>query len=378
MFKSCSELPKNCLSGIPSELHDVLRLMANNNLLKGMDSKTSLALAWASVVKMTGIYTSVKPDEATALLLEQYIKDSGLPNPVSKDDLHVTVISSKMPLIGYKPLEESVTVNATTSYCEGSARENYSVRILDKKNKVLALCFQNSSLSNQYWHAYDLGYSMTEAQKEVSNYGSFFHVTLTYNLDDYDYSGMQLPTFDMTFLPETVEAYKENWSKSLTKAEFGSLIAKQVDGHVKDAITDVLKEQTKPDKSKVEFYNFCKVDEDQRLVYGWANITSVDGEPVQDLQGDYIDDEDLMKAAHDFIIKSRRGDAMHCVEGVGEIVESVVFTKDIQNSLGIDLGQTGWFIGVKVDNDKAWDLVKSGDFKGFSIGGKATKEPVYE
>src|SRR5690349_14135080 len=34
-------------------------------------------------------------------------------------------------------------------------------------------------------------------------------------------------------------------------------------------------------------------DEDQQFFLGWATVTSVDGVPVEDLQGDIIDDETM-------------------------------------------------------------------------------------
>ena len=131
----------------------------------------------------------------------------------------------------------------------------------------------------------------------------------------------------------------------------------------------------KPETFKIEAEIF-KTDSEQRIVYGWASVIEKDGKPVIDHHGDIIAPEDLEKAAHNYMLESRRGDAMHTEEGVAKLVSSVVFTKELQNMLGIDLKKVGWLIGFKVYNDEVWKKIKSGDYKDFSIGGKAVREPV--
>ena len=45
-------------------------------------------------------------------------------------------------------------------------------------------------------------------------------------------------------------------------------------------------------------FHILKSDGDQRLVFGWASVSvTVDGEQVEDLQGDAVDPEELEKAA---------------------------------------------------------------------------------
>jgi hypothetical protein len=56
----------------------------------------------------------------------------------------------------------------------------------------------------------------------------------------------------------------------------------------------------------------------------------------------------------------------------------MVFTKETQAALGIDLKKTGWWIGFKVDDDTVWDAIKSGKYRAFSIGGMALRETVEE
>lgn len=125
-----------------------------------------------------------------------------------------------------------------------------------------------------------------------------------------------------------------------------------------------------------------KINDELRTVYGWASINSEGGQIVTDLQGDRIDDAEIVKAAHEFMTASRHGGALHAqgtdgrAHKMGDIVESIVMTADIQKALGIDLGKTGWFVGYRVDDDDAWALVKSNVLRAFSIGGRAKRIPV--
>jgi len=117
-------------------------------------------------------------------------------------------------------------------------------------------------------------------------------------------------------------------------------------------------------------------NEDQQIIYGWASVIEVDGEQVVDSQNDIIKIDELTKAAHAFVSDARLAKTMHAGEGIGEIVESIVFAPDVQKSLGIDLGKVGWFIGMKVNDSDVWKRVKSGELAAFSIGGRGFREEV--
>lgn len=120
---------------------------------------------------------------------------------------------------------------------------------------------------------------------------------------------------------------------------------------------------------KSERHEFLKVDEDQHIAFGWASVIKEDGEIVVDSQGDMIREDVLQKAAHNFVLDERAGKVMHKGVRIADVVESVVFTEELQKVLGIDLGKVGWFIGFKVHDDKVWKKIKSGELSMFSIGG---------
>lgn len=115
---------------------------------------------------------------------------------------------------------------------------------------------------------------------------------------------------------------------------------------------------------------------DEGLVSGWANIAlEKDGKPPLDWQGDIIRPEVLEKAAINFMLDYRESGVMHKGDATGVIVESIVFTKEKQESLGISEGTIpeGWFITVKVLDDEVFALVKAGAYKMFSIQGRAKR-----
>ena len=119
-----------------------------------------------------------------------------------------------------------------------------------------------------------------------------------------------------------------------------------------------------------------KVDNEQRVVYGYASVVSKNGEVVVDRQGDVITAETMEKAATQFMLGARNGLTMHSGEPTTTIVHSMPLTKQIMDSFGIQCDKEGWLIAVKVHDDATWDRMKKGEFTGFSIGGRAKKVQI--
>ena len=121
---------------------------------------------------------------------------------------------------------------------------------------------------------------------------------------------------------------------------------------------------------------FTKIDEDKRLVTGWASVITENGEHVIDSQEDVITEEELVKAAHQFMQDARVAKEMHEGGQIGDVVESLVMTTALQKQLGIDLGKVGWIITMKINDDEVWKRVKDGELRAFSIGGQGVREPI--
>lgn len=119
-----------------------------------------------------------------------------------------------------------------------------------------------------------------------------------------------------------------------------------------------------------------KRDEEERLVYGWAYVSTLNGEISLDHSGEFIKPNQLAKAATNFMLSMRTAKRMHSGGKIGEVVHSMPLTNDIAKALGIQSDREGWLVAIKVYDDEVWQDVKSGKLAAFSIGGRALKEVV--
>lgn len=143
----------------------------------------------------------------------------------------------------------------------------------------------------------------------------------------------------------------------------------------------------KVQKSEADFTwegTISKVDEDKRLVFGWCSLSKINGDPVVDLQGDYIPIEETENSAYRYVIESRKGGDMHRRVSkfnqdeplhTADLVESMVFTPEKLVKMGLppDALPHGWWIGMKVNDEEQWQNVKAGKRLGFSIHGKGRR-----
>ena len=128
-------------------------------------------------------------------------------------------------------------------------------------------------------------------------------------------------------------------------------------------------------------FSIFKTDSDKKLVFGWASVAiTIDGEQLEDRQKDIIDPEDLEEAAYEYVLNFRDTGEEHIptMRKKGKLVESCVLTAEKQKAMGIPEGAVpvGWWIGFKIEDDAAWERVKSGQYRMFSIEGKANRIPV--
>ena len=125
--------------------------------------------------------------------------------------------------------------------------------------------------------------------------------------------------------------------------------------------------------------DLTKMHDEQHLVFGWANVSlDKDGSAPLDWQGDITKTEVLEKAAYSFVLKHRVTGEMHQGEAVGQLVESIMFTKDKMAALGIPEGTVpeGWWVGFFIPDDEICAKIKTGEYKMFSIQGKAKRIPL--
>lgn len=135
------------------------------------------------------------------------------------------------------------------------------------------------------------------------------------------------------------------------------------------------------DFTSAEGIEFAKVDDDERLVFGFAYVSHDEyGEPVVDREGDYVPNvHELEKAAYEFMLDHRSGDVYHNQTLVAKCVESVVFTPEKIEKWGVPEGilpMGAWWCGWKVVDDDIWKMVKDGQLASFSIGGRGYRKAV--
>lgn len=125
-------------------------------------------------------------------------------------------------------------------------------------------------------------------------------------------------------------------------------------------------------------FQIKKSDSEKRIAFGWAyEAVTEDGRQVQDYSGDIVSISEIEDAAYNYVKLYRDGSEMHERGGIGTVVESMVFTKEKMQALGIPEGTLpqGWWIGIQVSDNDVWDKVKSGVYKMFSIEGTAKRLP---
>lgn len=123
-------------------------------------------------------------------------------------------------------------------------------------------------------------------------------------------------------------------------------------------------------------FEFEKADTEGRFVRGWASVIEVDGNAVEDTQGDVIPMDELRKAAHRFVTDARVAKAMHEGSQVGEVVESVIIDNAFAKALGASTTQRGWWIGMHINDEGIRKRVKAGELKAFSIGGRGKRQKM--
>ena len=111
-----------------------------------------------------------------------------------------------------------------------------------------------------------------------------------------------------------------------------------------------------------------KVDRERGMALGFAIVSTIDGKPYFDLQGDHIPEDVMFDAAMEFAQGDRVAKVMHQGEEIGTVLFSFPLTTDIAKDLGIETRMTGLLIGMKA-NEETLKKMDSGELTGFSIAG---------
>ena len=131
-------------------------------------------------------------------------------------------------------------------------------------------------------------------------------------------------------------------------------------------------------------HKIAKVDEARGWVFGWANhVLTADGEPIEDLQGDIIDADELEMAAVDFFKHSQGSGVMHDPDSrLLPFIESFVCSPEKLTAMGFPesvakQAPTGHWVGVDLSADRdTFERVRNGELAAFSIEGTARRVEV--
>lgn len=289
--------------------------------------------------------------------LVDWAKSIGLETTLPADDLHTTIAFSRIPFdwSGVGRSEDVVRVPLI-------GRREFT-HLGD--SGALVLKFESETLAARHQEFIDAGASWDHD-------GYHPHVTLTYTTPPgFEPEDVRPWTGELVLGPEQWKPIDEDWA------------AKVVEKHHEETIVDTVKRMVsglfgpvRTETRSSTIVPILKADTAKQIVWGWASVIEEDGKPVVDHQGDVVYEADLLDAAHDYITESRAAKSMHKGRRTGRVVESVVFTKELQKALGIDLGRVGWFIGMKIEDDEIWKMYKDGKLAAFSVGGTGIREKL--
>lgn len=123
---------------------------------------------------------------------------------------------------------------------------------------------------------------------------------------------------------------------------------------------------------------------EKQNVFGWASVGYLPDNgryrEYTDWQGDVLRNvDDIENAAYDFTLNSRDQGIEHIGKGgKGSLIESFVSTPDKWDAMGIPHGvlPIAWWAGFHINDPMAWDGVKKGRLRMFSVQGTGGREPL--
>lgn len=123
----------------------------------------------------------------------------------------------------------------------------------------------------------------------------------------------------------------------------------------------------------------AKTDDEQQIVFGWFYVSKDAAGVVQrDHSGEWAPIEEIEKAVYPYVLEVGEHGNRHVIKGTGRLVESVVFTPEKLEKMGIPPGAVpqGWWGGFKITDPDAWREIKRGNLPMFSIAGSGTRKAV--
>lgn len=330
-----------------------------------------------------------------AEMIRAWAAEQGFEQALPADDMHVTVVFSKAPFSAEitRAAQAHEVIRGCNIVVRGGKRT--VVPLGDKGAVVLKI--QSDQL--QYEH---MDFRSMGASWDFQEYTP--HITITYSGSGLDVSAMQPFMGDIVLGPLRAKPLNPDWDGEVVetplekRAEHAGLYDAEdtEEGYDEDEIEEEDDESESDDllervisaivqavtkgrpveQTFVKTADVIKVDGERRIAWGWASVSTLKGETVVDQQGDTISPVEMEKMADSFMASARTAKAMHEGAGVGEVLHSLPLTKALADALGIATDREGWIIGMKIHDDKTWQMFKSGELAAFSIGGKAKRKVI--
>lgn len=112
-------------------------------------------------------------------------------------------------------------------------------------------------------------------------------------------------------------------------------------------------------------FSIVKTDDEEQIV------TGVVYEPhVEDTDGNWTTPDEIEKAQRLFMKNPKIGhEHQHLIDDA-YVVESYIAPQNMEIG-GETVKKGAWVMSVKIENEDRWNMVKNGDYNGFSLGGRA-------
>ena len=126
-----------------------------------------------------------------------------------------------------------------------------------------------------------------------------------------------------------------------------------------------------------------KADTALGLVFGWGIVCKQSGEEYFDTQGDCVPEDAMLEATTDFMKSARVAGEMHArtangdVVKAGTVVHSMPLSQEVADIYKVQTEQTGWMVAV-APYPGMLAKFQSGEFTGFSVGGRRILDEVVE
>lgn len=385
-------------------------------------AKRAMGIEVVDVAKRDGVIVMRPLEPRNAKKWHDWAVKHGVPNPVPPEEMHVTIVYSKLKDAKVPLAETVVNISTTESYAPGF------FAMFGPEEDTVVFTFFSYALADRHWTFLAAG-----CECDWPSYRPHLSLSL-------DAPGFELPDAAMEDVPSLIvllpevsmapkvtaadlqksggaddsllevseeaiaaaagllEAKKDGltaldvqdlidishgrmskgvakrladleWAPAELKAAavatpVGQKVQKRLQREVTVQVSNLPAEILK----SLRTAEVMKGADEEQIVMGIASVSTVKGELVEDSHGDFVTTQALVEFNRSLISTSRDSKLMHAGEARAEVVAGLVFSDTWQKALGIDLGYEPYLVEIHVSDADLWAEVKKGDWM-LSIAG---------